>query len=183
MPLALLGSLMWVAGCENSLGGDKGGLQDPRPSVSTDGSVDSGPADSGSDAHVMGVTPGVDAALADAGVDGAVHGHEVDSGAGGDNAVDPCAFKGVPLFGRVRVVENFVVDEIKIAYVDTAPDIKVRWVDFHGQANSCGIWNRDNNFYKFTVRVVDARSGFPDLRVKNVTGTTEQPGWTGIRSF
>jgi hypothetical protein len=90
--------------------------------------------------------------------------------------VDPCQLNGTPLYGNVHVATNFTAGEIKVAYVTAFPDLKVKWTDFPNLAVSCGIWHENNLAYDFTVRVVDANTGFPDLKIKDVTSSAEPPG-------
>jgi hypothetical protein len=72
-----------------------------------------------------------------------------------------CTFDGIPMWGRVQVVDFFA--DVTIQEVDFFPDLRVELVDFF--PSSCGQWEIVDFFPDFTVQVVDF---FPDLRVEYV---------------
>ncbi len=78
------------------------------------------------------------------------------------NDVTPnCRYKGVPLYGKVRIVKSFA--DIKVQYVESFPDLKVQYVtNFPAQ---CGEWQIVDNFEDFTIEIVDR---FADIQVKKV---------------
>lgn len=75
---------------------------------------------------------------------------------------DTCSFQGIPLYGDVKIVENF--PDIKIKEVNHFPDLKVEIVTSF--PDSCGKWKWVEHFPDFTVKYVDH---FPDLEIKEVT--------------
>tara|TARA_Y100001954_G_scaffold89344_1_gene97885 strand:+ start:8908 stop:9225 length:318 start_codon:yes stop_codon:yes gene_type:complete len=77
---------------------------------------------------------------------------EVDSG---------CTWKGIPLFGKVKVVNSF--PDILVEEVNSFPDLKVKKVNSF--ANSCGEWVFVESFPDFTVKFVNS---FPDIKIKYV---------------
>jgi len=72
-----------------------------------------------------------------------------------------CTYNGVPLYGRVRVVENF--EDFKVKVVDNFEDLKVRKV--HYFPNSCGRWEFVNSFEDFKIKYVD---NFEDFKIRFV---------------
>lgn len=77
------------------------------------------------------------------------------SGGTGDVASD-CTYAGVPLHGRVVVVDSFADFDVKV--VSSFPDLKVKEVDSF--ANSCGEWEFVDAFGDFSVRFVDSFGDF-----------------------
>lgn len=76
-----------------------------------------------------------------------------------DQLENECQFKGIPLYGKVQIVDAF--PDIKVQVVDAFPDIKVKWVDHF--ADECGKWEEVDVFPDFKIQYVDA---FPDIKVK-----------------
>ncbi len=74
---------------------------------------------------------------------------------------DDCTFNGIPLYGRVKIVEEFPTFLISIN--DSFPNLNVRIVD--GFANECGEWQIVDDFPDFTIRIVE---GFSDFSIKYV---------------
>ena len=74
---------------------------------------------------------------------------------------DDCTLDGVPLHGRVQVVEHFADFEVEI--VESFPDLKVKPVEQF--ADECGEWAFVDAFPDFTVTFVDS---FPDFTIKYV---------------
>ncbi len=74
-----------------------------------------------------------------------------------------CTYKGIKLYGRVRVVDTFNRADLKVRFVKSYADIRVRLVDSF--ANSCGRWRYVDSFEDFTIIIVDS---FEDVRVKIV---------------
>ena len=74
---------------------------------------------------------------------------------------EDCTFEGVPLYGRVQVVDSF--PDLTVRVVDSFPDLKVKPVEsVHDQ---CGEWIFVDSFPDFTIEFVDS---FPDLDIKFV---------------
>ena len=73
-----------------------------------------------------------------------------------------CTWKGIPLFGKVKVVNSF--PDIEVEVVSSFPDLKVKKVNSF--ANSCGEWIFVESFPDFTVKFV---SSFPDIKIKYVS--------------
>lgn len=77
-------------------------------------------------------------------------------------AVSPsCTYKGIPLYGKVKVVNNF--EDIKVKKVSNFEDIKVKEVS--NFPNSCGRWQYVDNFEDFKIKFVD---NFEDIKVRFV---------------
>ena len=72
-----------------------------------------------------------------------------------------CSWKGIPLHGKVEIVESFA--DIKVEIVDAFPDIRVKWVNAF--ANDCGEWEKVESFGDFKIELVNS---FPDLKIKEV---------------
>lgn len=72
-----------------------------------------------------------------------------------------CTFNGIPLHGKVKVVDAFA--DIEVKRVDAFPDLKVKVVDAF--ADRCGEWRFVDAFPDFTIRYVDA---FADIEVRHV---------------
>lgn len=70
-------------------------------------------------------------------------------------------FKGIKLWGRVRVVTSF--PDIKIQVVNSFPDLKVKKVS--GFPNKLGEWQFVTSGEDFTIQFVDS---FPDIKIKFV---------------
>ena len=77
--------------------------------------------------------------------------------------VDPqsCTFDGVPLHGKVQVVDAFPDFEVEV--VDAFPDLEVELVDAF--PDDCGEWEIVDAFPDFTIEYVDA---FPDFTIEYV---------------
>ncbi|MCB2097580.1 MAG: hypothetical protein KDE05_08110 [Parvularculaceae bacterium] len=69
-----------------------------------------------------------------------------------------CAFEGIPLHGRVKVVDSF--PDIQVQTVESFPDLRVKRVESF--PDNCGEWLFVDSFPDFTIRYVD---GFPDLKI------------------
>lgn len=72
-----------------------------------------------------------------------------------------CTLNGVPLYGKVKIVNSF--PDFKVKVVDSFPDLKVQQVNSF--PNSCGKWKIVNSFPDFKVQFVDS---FPDFTIKYV---------------
>jgi hypothetical protein len=72
-----------------------------------------------------------------------------------------CSYKGIPLYGKVKVVNAF--PDIKVKVVRSFPDLKVKRVN--GFANQCGQWQFVDAFPDFKVQFVDS---FPDIKIQYV---------------
>lgn len=66
-----------------------------------------------------------------------------------------------PLYGKVKVVDNFADYKVKI--VTSFPDLKVKKVD--NFADSPGLWQFVKDFPDFTIQIV---SDFPDFTIQFV---------------
>ncbi len=78
------------------------------------------------------------------------------------SAIDSdCTFKGIKLYGRVKIVTAF--PDIKVQVVDSFPDLKVQVVNSF--PDKCGKWQFVNSFPDFTIQYVDS---FPDIKIKFV---------------
>ena len=72
-----------------------------------------------------------------------------------------CQFNGIPLYGKVKIVENF--EDIKVKVVNNFEDLRVKRVDYF--ANSCGQWQFVEHFEDFKIKFVD---NFEDIKIKFV---------------
>ena len=72
-----------------------------------------------------------------------------------------CTYKGVPLYGKVKVVTSF--PDFKVKVTNSFPDIKVKKVSSF--ADKCGEWNFVTSFPDFTIQFVDS---FEDFSIEYV---------------
>ncbi|MFM7469606.1 MAG: hypothetical protein ACKO37_08925 [Vampirovibrionales bacterium] len=72
-----------------------------------------------------------------------------------------CSFQGIPLYGKVKVVDSF--PDIKVKQVDSFQDLSVEKVSSF--PDSCGQWQFVDSFPDFTIQYVDS---FPDVTVRFV---------------
>ena len=72
-----------------------------------------------------------------------------------------CTWNGIPLYGKVKVVNSF--PDILVEVVNSFPDLKVKKVNSF--ADSCGEWTFVESFPDFTVKFVNS---FPDIKIKYV---------------
>ena len=70
-------------------------------------------------------------------------------------------FNGIPLWGKVRVVDAF--PDIKVQVVDAFPDLKVQIVEAF--PDSLGKWQFVKSGEDFKIQFVKA---FPDIKIKFV---------------
>ena len=85
----------------------------------------------------------------------------------GDKVTD-CRCNGVPLYGKVKIVNSF--PDFKVKIVESFPDLKVRLVDSF--PDSCGKWKIVDSFPDFTIQFVDS---FPDFTIKMVESFPGMP--------
>lgn len=83
------------------------------------------------------------------------------SGLHADAVSKDCRFEGVPLHGKVQVVDSF--PDFKVKVVDSFPDLKVKAVDHF--PDDCGEWKFVDSFPDFKIKFV---SSFPDFKIKMV---------------
>lgn len=79
----------------------------------------------------------------------------------GNNICPSCVFKGIKLWGKVKVVESF--PDIKVQIVESFPDLKVKQVTSF--PDQCGKWQFVESFPDFKVQFV---TSFPDIKIKYV---------------
>jgi hypothetical protein len=72
-----------------------------------------------------------------------------------------CTYNGIPLYGKVKIVESFA--DIKVKVVENFPDLKVKNVQSF--PDSCGKWKYVESFPDFKIKFVDS---FPDIKIKYV---------------
>ncbi len=72
-----------------------------------------------------------------------------------------CTYKGMKLYGKIKIVENF--PDIKVQIVENFPDLKVKLVE--NFPDDCGEWKLVENFPDLKVQIVE---NFPDIKVKFV---------------
>ena len=68
-----------------------------------------------------------------------------------------CTWNGIPLYGKVKIVNAF-------------PDLKVKVVSVF--PDSCGKWQFVEHFEDFTIQFVDS---FPDLKIQFVESFPGKP--------
>jgi hypothetical protein len=81
--------------------------------------------------------------------------------ASGDPVKD-CRYKGIPLYGRVKIVTHHADFDIRI--VENHADLHVKRVKDH--PDECGLWQFVEDHPDFTVRIVEHH---PDFTVKYVS--------------
>jgi hypothetical protein len=84
------------------------------------------------------------------------------AGASDEKVSKACTFKGIPLQGKVQIVNSF--PDIKVQRVQSFPDLKVEWVKSF--PDKCGKWERVESFPDFKIQYVES---FPDLKIQSVT--------------
>lgn len=72
-----------------------------------------------------------------------------------------CTCKGIPLYGKVKVVEDFA--DFKVEIVSSFPDLKVKKVSSF--PDDCGEWEFVDSFPDFTIQYVES---FPDFTIQFV---------------
>tara|TARA_B100000029_G_C17491877_1_gene929421 strand:+ start:859 stop:1257 length:399 start_codon:yes stop_codon:yes gene_type:complete len=72
-----------------------------------------------------------------------------------------CTWKGIKLYGKVKVVTSF--PDLEVEVVNSFPDLKVKKVNSF--ADRCGEWKFVESFPDFTVKFVNS---FPDIKIKYV---------------
>jgi len=73
-----------------------------------------------------------------------------------------CTYKGIKLYGKVKVVTSF--PDLKVQVVSSFPDLKVKVVDSF--PDSCGKWQMVDSFPDFKIQFV---TSFPDLKIQFVS--------------
>lgn len=69
-----------------------------------------------------------------------------------------CTYRGLKLYGRVQVVNNF--PDIKVQVVSSFPDLEVQIVNSF--PDRCGKWQFVTSFPDFKIQYV---SSFPDIKI------------------
>lgn len=77
------------------------------------------------------------------------------------NPIQDCRLKGIPLHGKVKVVQSFA--DFKVKVVQSFPDLKVKKVSSF--PDNCGEWQFVESFPDFTVQFVES---FPDFTIQFV---------------
>lgn len=72
---------------------------------------------------------------------------------------DSCTCKGIPLYGRVKIVTEY--PDFRIQVTDNYPDIVVKIVEDY-RPNVCCIWKIVEDYPDFTVQFVE---DYPDFTV------------------
>lgn len=72
-----------------------------------------------------------------------------------------CKYKGVPLYGKVKVVTSF--EDFKVKKVTSFEDLKVKEVTSF--PDRCGRWKYVDSFEDFKIKFVDS---FEDFSIKYV---------------
>lgn len=72
-----------------------------------------------------------------------------------------CTYNGIPLYGKVKIVNRF--PDIKVKIVNSFPDLKVKNVQSF--PTSCGKWQYVDSFPDFKIMFVDS---FSDIKIKYV---------------
>lgn len=74
---------------------------------------------------------------------------------------EKCTYNGIPLYGKVQIVEHFA--DFKIEIVEYFADIHVDTTQHF--PNECGEWQLVEHFPDFTIQIVD---NFGDFTIKYV---------------
>lgn len=74
---------------------------------------------------------------------------------------DNCTFNGIPLYGKVQVVESF--PDIRVEIVNAFPDLNVQKVNAF--PDECGEWMFVDAFPDIKIQFVES---FPDVRIQYV---------------
>lgn len=92
------------------------------------------------------------------------------SGVAGEEKIDfeNCTYKGFPIYGKVKFVENF--PDIKVQIVENFPDLKVKLVE--NFPDDCGEWKVVENFPDVKIKIVE---NFPDIKIKYVENFPGKP--------
>jgi hypothetical protein len=72
-----------------------------------------------------------------------------------------CTFKGIPLYGKVKVVTAF--PDIKVEVVTAFPDLQVKVKQSF--PDKCGEWMFVESFPDFTIEYVES---FPDISIEYI---------------
>ena len=72
-----------------------------------------------------------------------------------------CTYKGVPLYGKVKIVSSF--EDFKVKKVSSFEDLKVKTVTSF--PDRCGRWQYVDSFEDFKIKFVDS---FEDFSIKYV---------------
>ncbi len=75
---------------------------------------------------------------------------------------DSCTYKGVPLHGKVKVVNSFA--DFKVRVVESFPDLNVKVVNSF--PDHCGEWMFVESFPDFTIQYVNSFADF-DIKLVN----------------
>ena len=75
--------------------------------------------------------------------------------------ISSCSYNGIPLYGKVKVVNSF--PDIKVKVVSSFEDLDVQTVNAF--ADKCGKWQFVDSFPDFKIQFVDT---FPDITIKFV---------------
>ncbi|WP_447920309.1 hypothetical protein [Achromobacter aegrifaciens] len=82
------------------------------------------------------------------------------AGLAGDLDKANCTYKGVPLYGKVKIVTAFPDIKVKVVAYSGFADLAV-WKSF-AFAERCGEWRIVDSMPDFTIELVDA---FPDVTI------------------
>ena len=74
---------------------------------------------------------------------------------------EKCTCNGIPLKGKVKIVNSFA--DFKVKVVNSFPDVNVKMVNSF--SNHCGEWQFVESFPDFTIQFVE---NFPDVKIKFV---------------
>ena len=79
-----------------------------------------------------------------------------------------CTCKGIPLYGKVQIVNSFA--DFKVKVTTSSGDLKVQKVSSF--ADSCGKWKFVDSFPDFKIQLVDS---FEDFSIKYVNSFPGRP--------
>ncbi len=81
---------------------------------------------------------------------------------------DSCTFNGVPLYGKVKIVD--IGETFKVRVVDIGEDIKIRESNFN--ETTCGVWQFVTIGEDFSIRFVTIGEDFT-IRFVNLDNGVE----------
>src|SRR5690606_36344098 len=93
------------------------------------------------------------------------------SGSAREQQKKDCHYKGIPLYGKVKIVEH--LPDLTVQVVQSFPDLKVKLVDQF--PDECGEWQIVEHLPDIKVKFVTA---FPDVKIQYVNAF---PGRTNTK--
>ena len=80
---------------------------------------------------------------------------------------EKCSCEGIPLYGRVKVVDALPTFKVKV--VDAFPDMNIKVIDY--SPSNCGEWQFVDGCEDFSIQFVDGCEDFSIRFVESFPGT------------